>query len=484
MHIDKNFPYQTATELTSALANKEISSLELVEATIARIEKIDKNINAIVIRDFDRALQTAKAQDQAIARGQKLPLLGLPITVKECFNVTHLPTSWGDPVYKNYYPESDALAVARLKAAGAIVIGKTNVPLMLADWQTFNEIYGTTNNPYDLNCTPGGSSGGSAAALAAGLISLELGSDLAGSLRAPAHYCGIATHKPSLDIIPTRGACPPTIKPTPNRVDLVVAGPMARTVDDLILGLNIMAGPDELCEGKGYQLNLPPPRHSNFRDFRVLIINHHPLCATSTVITDALDQLAANLVNCGLTVSHFTESMLDLVAVTRNYASIYSAFLGELPQDEYETIQTIVKKLAVDDQSIKAHLLRAKVFTHRDWLIHSRQRLQLREAWRNLFKTIDVILCPVMPTPAFPHDHSPLNYRRILVNEEWEPYVNQLCWPSIATIFDSPATVIPINQTSTGLPIGVQIIGDYLEDYTTLKFAQLLEREFGGFRKP
>jgi amidase len=260
-------PYPHATVLIAALADRTVSSRELVDDAIARIEALDPKINAVVVRDFTAAREAAKAADEALARGERRPLLGLPMTVKEGFNVAGLPTTWGDPKFKDWRPAEDALAVARLKAAGAIILGKTNVPLQLADWQSYNEIYGTTNNPWDLTRTPGGSSGGAAAALAARFVALELGSDIGGSLRAPAHYCGVFAHKPSLDLVPLRGGGPPGTPAIPMRVDLAVAGPMARSAADLALELEVLAGPDELSDGIGYKLALPPSRHRELRNF-------------------------------------------------------------------------------------------------------------------------------------------------------------------------------------------------------------------------
>jgi len=197
--------YRTAGELMKVLANRQVSSRELVDAAIARIEAIDPKINAVVVRDFDRAREAAAAADVALAKGDSQPLLGLPMTVKESFNVAGLPTSIGDPKFKDRHPQADTLVVERLKAAGAVILGKTNLPLAARDWQSYNEVYGTTNNPWDLSRTPGGSSGGSAAALAAGYVPLELGADIGGSLRCPAHFCGVFSHKPSLDLILFRG---------------------------------------------------------------------------------------------------------------------------------------------------------------------------------------------------------------------------------------------------------------------------------------
>jgi amidase len=209
--------YRTATDLLQALAARQVSARELLDAAIARIEALDPKINAVVVRDFDRARTAADAADAALSRGERRPLLGLPMTVKEQFNIAGLPTTWGFTQFRDWHPEADALAVQRLKAAGAIIIGKTNVPTGLNDWQSYNQIYGTTNNPWDLSRTPGGSSGGAAAALAAGLVPLELGSDIGGSLRAPAHFCGVFAHKPSIELIPQRGSGPPDTPAIPTR---------------------------------------------------------------------------------------------------------------------------------------------------------------------------------------------------------------------------------------------------------------------------
>ncbi len=197
--------FKTAVELSAALAAKKVSAVELAQDAIARIERHDKKINAICVRDFDRGLAAARAADAALARGENKPLLGIPLTVKESYNIAGLPTTWGIPQQKDFVPPEDALSVSRVKDAGGVILGKTNVPVSLADWQSYNEIYGITNNPYDLGRTPGGSSGGSSAALAAGYGALSLGSDIGGSLRVPAFHCGVYAHKPSFNLVPTRG---------------------------------------------------------------------------------------------------------------------------------------------------------------------------------------------------------------------------------------------------------------------------------------
>ena len=288
--------YQTSNDLLVALRARQVSAVEALERSIARIREHDGKLNAVVVRDFERARAFAAEADKALARGERRPLLGLPITVKEAFNVAGLPTTWGVPGTKDLPVSEDAVAVSRLRSAGAVVLGKTNVPLMLTDWQSYNANYGVTNNPWDVQRTPGGSSGGAAAALAAGYVSLELGSDIAGSLRVPASYCGVFAHKPSFGVVPLRGHAPPG---TPQisvgvKVDLAVAGPMARSASDLALALEVIAGPDD-AEAVGYKLVLPPPRHSDLKNFRVLVLDQHPLLPTAEVVRSALDKIAGSL---------------------------------------------------------------------------------------------------------------------------------------------------------------------------------------------
>ena len=352
--------HRSGGELMKALADRKISSRELVDAAIARIEALDPKINAVVVRDFDRARAAADAADSALARGERRPLLGLPMTVKEQFGVAGLPTTWGNPNFKHWNAEVDALVVQRLKAAGAIVLGKTNVPLSLTDWQSFNEVYGTTNNPWDLARTPGGSSGGGSAALAAGFVPLELGSDIGGSLRAPAHFCGVFSHKPSLGLVPLRGAGPPQTPAVPVRDDLAVIGPMARSAVDLALELAVVAGPDEVTEGIGYKLALPAPRHEKLADYRVLVIDRHPLCATADSVTGALNRLAERLGQAGCKVMHESVKLPDLALTTRNYAQLLLAFFSaELPM-EPEQIEAAVQALPASDQSLAAAAARPR----------------------------------------------------------------------------------------------------------------------------
>jgi amidase len=478
-------PYTTAKDLLRMLAAKQVSSRELVDAAISRIETFDAKINAVVVRDFDRARTAADAADAALSRGEQRPLLGLPMTVKEQYNVAGLPTCWGFERFRNWRPDFDALAVQRLKAAGAIILGKTNVPVGLADWQSTNPVYGTTNNPWNFGRTPGGSSGGSAAALAAGFVPLELGSDVGGSLRAPAHYCGVFAHKPSIDLIPQRGSGFPQDPPVPVRGDMAVIGPMARSATDLAHALQVLAGPDNELDGIGYTLALPPIRHDKLGDYRVLVLDQHPLCPTAESIRDAVDGLADRLRGLGCNVRRGHPDLPDLARTTRNYCELLAAsFAVDLTPDRRLRYEAAASALSPDTLTISAAWLRGSVMSQAAWSHTSRIRTGLRARWQALFGDVDVLLCPAMPTPAFPHDHAPQDTRKLAIDGHTVDYGDQIAWCAPATPMGLPATVVPIAHSADGLPIGVQIVGGYLSDLTTIAFAGHIEQAFGGFVPP
>jgi amidase len=478
--------YKTATALNAALAARQISAVELAHDAISRIAAYDEAINAVCVRDFDRALDAARAADAALAKGETGALLGLPIIVKESFNIAGLPTTWGFPWAKDFVPAEDALSVARVKSAGAVVLGKTNVPFGLGDWQSYNDIYGTTGNPWDLGRTPGGSSGGSAAALAAGYAPLALGSDIGGSLRAPAHYCGVYAHKPSFGLAPARGHTPPGAPALPLERDLAVIGPMARSAADLELLLDVIAGPDPLNEGVAYRLDLPSARHVRLSDFRVLVLDSHPLLPTAASVRASIAALTEGLVRAGVKVAYDSPLLPDPVQSARAYMRRLRAFLAyALPLEVYAGMQAQAAQLSPADDSLAAESLRGAVISHRDWLIVDDSRAKLRMAWAALFGAFDAVICPVMPTPAYPLDQSPdVETRRISIDGVNTPYVDQLIWAGLATLPGLPATSIPIGPSPEGLPIGVQIVGPWLEDRTPLALAGLIEREFGGFVPP
>jgi amidase len=456
--------YATAGDLVADLRKGRISSVELLNRSIARVEQFDPRLNAVIARDFERARVAAAAADAALARGERLALLGIPVTVKDAFNVAGLATTWGVPGTEKSLAAEDAVLVRRLKAAGAIVVGKTNVAMHLADWQSSNPIFGTTNNPWNLARTPGGSSGGSAAALAAGYVPLEFGTDLAGSLRVPAHFCGVFAHKPSHGLVPMRGCAPPG---TPQlsvggNVDLAVAGPMARSAADLGLALDVIAGPDD-ADAVAYRLALPPARRKALRDFRVLVLDAHPMVPTSSAVRAALERLCGNLARAGCEVARSSPLLPGLGHI----ASLWGQLMW-----------------AVVSADLPPEMGGMAGPSHQDWIRADRARLGVAHRWRQFFGEWDVILCPVSPTPAFPHDDREMETRRLRVDDREIDYKDQSAWSSIATLTGLPSTAMPIGLSGEGLPIGMQIIGPRLEDRTTIAFAHAVEREFGGFVPP
>ncbi len=446
MSVIDDYPTASAGGLAQALAAKQVSAVELANAAIDRIEKLDGPINAVVVRDFDRALEAANAADAALARGERAALLGVPMTVKEAHNVAGLPTTWGSEAFKGWIAPADSVGVARLKAAGAIILGKTNVPPFLADWQSDNAVYGRTNNPLDLTRTPGGSSGGAAAALAAGMVPLEFGSDIGGSIRVPAAFCGVVGHKPTHDIIPQRGHAPPGLDG--RSIELAVVGPMARSVEDLELAMDVLAGADDEA-GVGWRLDLPASRHDNLADYRVLVLDSHPLASTDHEIKAAVNAFAERIEAAGAHVAHESNRLPDLAAAFAGYFAMLMPLMsrGAPPQEGLAN----------------AH----------QWLTSLDVQLAFRRQWAALFRDFDVVVAPVMGVVAFEHQGGEFTGRTHVINGEVTPYQNQLAWPSVATFANLPATSIPVGKTRGGLPVGAQVIGPYLEDRTALAFARM-----------
>ncbi|MEV4123471.1 amidase [Nocardia sp. NPDC049707] len=477
--------FRPAEELAAALRAGEVTSVELTDEAIARIERDDKATNAICVPDFDRARAAARDADKARARGEDQSLLGIPVTVKESYNIAGLPTTWGVPGFETYVPAEDALAVSRVKAAGAVVLGKTNVPFMLADLQSYNEIYGTTNNPWDLARTSGGSSGGSAVALASGFGALSLGSDIAGSLRTPAHFCGVYAHKPSYGLVASRGHVPPPAQALPSDRDLAVVGPMARTARDLTLLLDVMAGPDPLTLGVAYDLALRAARHERLADFRVLVLDEHPLIPTGSAVRAAVNRVADALVDGGARVERRSPLLPDLTEAAALYMQLLLSNLAAgYPVAAYEQMRTHAAGLGADDRGLDAVRLRGAVFSHREWIEADNRRELHRHGWRQLFAEFDAVVCPITPTPAFPHDHTDLSDRWIDIDGVAYPFGDQLVWAGLATMPGLPATTIPAGRSPEGLPVGVQLLGPMFEDRTPLRLAELLEQQIGGFEAP
>ena len=440
---------QTATAMVEALASGTTTAARLCDEAIERIERLDGPINAVVVRNFERARLVAAEADDALARGERRPLLGLPMTVKESFNVAGLPTNWGVPAMRGWIADTDATAVARLKAAGAVILGKTNVAMWLADWQSDNPVYGRVNNPLDPTRTPGGSSGGAAAAVASGMVPLELGSDIGGSIRVPAAFCGIYGHKPSYGLVPGRGHAPAGMDGA--APVLGVQGPLARSAADLDLALGVIAGPDNGDE-IGYRLDLARPRHERLADFRVLVLDRHPLAETDNEIREAVQGLAERLETASAKVSRHSDRLPDLAAA--------------------HTVFALLLNTAVSRGNINA----PPPPSAHQWMDALDAQLRFRRQWAALFDDFDVVLAPTFGTVAFPHDAKPFDQRGHRINGANTPYGAQIAWPGVALLPNLPATAMPIGFTRAGLPISAQVIGPYLEDRTTIAFAGLASR--------
>ena len=445
--------YQTASAggLAKALAARQVSALELFDAAVATIEAKDAAINAVVVRDFDRARDAAKAADAALARGESGPLLGVPMTVKESNHILGLPTTWGHGPFKGWMPGFEGPPVTRFRAAGAVILGKTNVPPWLGDWQSVNPIYGRTNNPHDLTRSPGGSSGGGAAALAAGMVPLECGSDIGGSIRVPAHLCGVFGHKPTIKLVPAGGHAPPPLTESGPPQDLSVVGPLARTAEDLELAMHIIAGPAG-DDAKAYRLALPPPRHARLGDYRVLVLTDHPLCETDDEVKAVVEAAAEQMRQAGAVVDYASDLLPDLARAHANYQSM---------------LMTSMSRGRPGAHPIDAHA----------WMDLMAAQHSLRRRWAELFESFDVVLAPPFGVAAFPHeDQDDWSKRRLTINGHVTPYGQQTGWPGVATYPGLPATVAPLGKTKSGLPVGVQIIGPFLEDLTPIAVAGLLAR--------
>ncbi|MCP3911691.1 MAG: amidase [Actinomycetia bacterium] len=470
--------YRTTIETASAIARGEVSSRELLDAALDRVSRLDGPVNAVVALDADRARAAAEEADAAVARGDVLgPLHGVPITVKDSFQTEGLVTTSGAPELADFVPKVDADPVARYKQAGAVVFAKTNAPIWAGDAQSYNDVYGTTGNPYDIERTPGGSSGGSGASLAAGYTPLEVGSDIGGSIRIPSHWSGVCGHKPSYGIVSARGQIP-GMPGTLSQADIAVAGPMARDVEDLELALGLLAGPDSWND-IAYSLDLPPARHADIAEFRVAVWLDEESCPISTDYRDRLLGAAAALEQAGATVDYEARPAFTFDKGVDTFMHLLSA----AEAGTWTLAQ--LEEIAANDEPPQGELgIWHAAMRHREWLGWNERRLQQRNKWRDFFTGFDVVLLPVTPVPAIPHDHSvPFTARTIEVDGAERPYADIFKWMGLTGVSWLPATVVPVGQVD-GLPVGIQIAGPFLEDRTTLAVGRFLEEALGGFRRP
>jgi amidase len=482
--------YRSARDLAGALARGELSSRDLLERFLARIDRLNPALNAVVAFDRENARRAADAADAAQRRGEARGALhGLPLTVKDTYEVPGMPCTAGAPRFRDHLPKAPALAVRRLQEAGAIVFGKTNVPFMASDLQSYNKIYGVTNNPWDRRLTSGGSSGGAAVALAAGFTPLELGSDIGGSIRIPAHFCGVYGHKPTHGIISLRGHIPgpPGVRLEPH---LAVAGPMARTADDLDFMLDLVAG-DVPSLAPGWKLALPPARHGELKEFRVLLWLDDPQCPIDEHMQAVYRELRRALEQAGASVDVGAPAGFDLDRLYPPYVTqLTASALAGMPGMQrrlMNLVAPVVRKAGewLDTPAHADRFLEGAGLSHAAWLASADRAARLREKFVAAFEKYDVILAPPALTTAFAHDHSPaLGVRKLTVNGVRRHYTDMFMWIAPATLLGLPATSAPVGVTEAGLPVNVQVIGAPYEDKTTIRFAALLEQVIGGFRVP
>jgi len=474
--------FKSAIEIARLIRERKMSAAEVLEHFLVRVTKYNPKLNAIIWLDAERARKRAKAADAALARSEIWgPLHGVPMTIKESYNVAGSPTTWGDPKLKDNVTETSALAVERLEKAGVILFGKTNVPLMLADWQSYNEIYGTSNNPWDVSRVPGGSSGGSAAALAAGLTGIDAGSDIGGSIRDPAHYCGVFGLKPTWAVITPKGQALPGVHAYS---DMAVIGPMTRGAEDLDVALDAMAGSDEI-DGVAWKLQLPNCSAKSLREFRIAVKLRDPNSEVDSEYADKLQEFVDALAKRGAKIKEI-EPKLD----TRRLHEVYVLLLraatsARLSEADVERWCKAVIEIGGANGPYFDLMARGNTLPHRDWLKLNNERHGLRRAFAAFFADWDILLCPAAASAAWPHDHEGERWaRKVMVNGKQVPTTDQLFWAGYSSLVYLPSTVGPIDLTKSGLPVGYQAIAASGRDKTATAFSRLVEKEIVGFVPP
>jgi len=475
--------FGTATEAVRALRAGAISSRELVTHTFSRIRKYNPKVNAFITLAEEQAIARANEADEALAAGRAWGTLhGLPIVIKDAFETAGIRTTSGSKTLENYIPQGDAVAVGRLKAAGAIIIGKTNMPEFAGDVQSYNAIAGTTNNPWDARRTPGGSTGGGAAALAAGLGFLELGSDIGGSIRTPCSFCGVYGLKPTLNVVPTRGHIPPPPGTARAIVDLNVTGPMARSAQDLSLELEVIGGPAP-GDDRAYRWRLPAPRATRLKEYRIGFVLDDPFCPVTPEVKEVLGGAIDSLRRQGAQLEEGWPKDVAPQETFDVYIRLLSAFFA--PQAVPSNIQLLRESVDKPWGYYARKWLEGTDALHKDWLGWSGLRLKARNAWEYYFSAHDAFLLPTDFVPAIPHDHELSFFERSLSTSQGSrSYGDVLRWICFATLTGNPAVVAPAGLTKQGLPVGLQIMGPYLEDATAISVAGLLADAVGGFRPP
>ncbi|MDN3645060.1 amidase family protein [Pontixanthobacter aestiaquae] len=431
-----------ALELAAEIRSGDLSPLEAVEAAIARVETLDGAINAVPVRDFDRARENAKALDGKTASADQ-PLFGVPMTIKESFDIAGLPTTWGHTQFKDHIAKRDATVVRQLKAAGAILIGKSNVPPDLTDWQSDNPAYGRTRNPHNLDRSPGGSSGGAAAAVAAGMVPCEFGTDIGGSVRVPAHFCGVWGHKSSWGLISKHGHDHPAMAgKDAHDGALSIAGPIARNADDLEALMRITATLPLQANGKPLS------------ECRILLVADQAVSPVDATVAGPMEEAVSALERAGVSIDRSSDMLPDLEAQHRDYMRM----LG---------IAMVRGAPAADGKRANAT----------DWfdLLDAQARSEL--AWAALFEAYDFVIAPPAPIAAFEHDDTPVRERKITINGEVRDFAEVFAWAGISTFPNQPSTVLPIGESGGAnekLPTGMQVIGPRWSDLDCIAIARAM----------
>ncbi|MEZ5682085.1 MAG: amidase family protein [Erythrobacter sp.] len=417
-----------ALETAAAIRSGSMSPLDAVDAAIARIEHHDAHINAVVVTDFDRARTIAKAMSSQKPREDQ-PLFGVPMTVKESFNVAGLPTTFGHARFEDNIVDHDAVVVQRLKDAGAIILGKTNVPPDLADLQSNNPLYGRTNNPHDHDRVAGGSSGGSAAAVASGMVPCEYGSDIGSSIRNPAHFNGIYGHKTSFGLVSRRGHTHPMAGVRDvHDGPLSVVGPLARSAEDLAALLEITA-------------DLPMVRREKpLNEMRFLAVLDHPVSEVDAAVNGPIEAALAELESAGATVDRSSDLLPDLAEMHEDYLRLLNVAMARgRPTPD------------------------GKAMTLADYYLLLDRQARCEYEWEDLFVEYDFVLAPPLPFLAYKHDATPIGERRIMINGKDSAFADGLAWAGLATYPNLPSTIVPVGGTD-GLPCGMQVMGPLWSD--------------------
>ncbi len=480
--------FESAVDLAAAIKAGKISSAELLDYYLERVKRLNPDLNAIVQTCEKEAKALAKKADEDLAAGKlQGPLHGVPITIKDTLEVAGMPCTSGAPALKDHVPEKNAETVQAYINAGAIVFGKTNVPLYGGDLQSFNKVYGQTNNPWNPKRTPGGSSGGAAAALSAGLCALEIGSDIGGSIRTPAHFCGIYGHKPSYGIVPQKGHIPPQpgifTGEHGTSIDIMVVGPLARSIDDISLAMDLLVAP-EPAERPARRIQLPEARKKSLDDLKIGLWLDDPACPVDSsvgdVIQNAVDRLSAK-------GAHIEDRRpeIDFKESHDCFLSLLAAVMGAgTPEKYFNKWLEEVKELSEDDQSYLARHLRGATQLHRDWSFKNTTRQIIRQKWADFFREFDVLLCPPASLPAIAHDHRYFYDRTITINGRQREYNDLIGWAGLVGVAHLPSTVMPVGRSTEGLPVGMQVVGPYLEDRTPIQAVKLFSEILGGFTPP